>query len=114
ASLLPEPHPARDGRRNGRRLQHGEIPAAPGPNRAAKETVFRTNLTGANRQFKNDMSTMEHEIETVLRAAPKPAPPSGLKEQLIAQVRLTAVRPTSGSPGSTPPPIGWLRRWWPV
>ena len=60
------------------------------------------------------MSTMEHEIETVLRAAPKPAPPSGLKEQLIAQVRLTAVRPTSGSPGSTPAPIGWLRRWWPV
>jgi len=60
------------------------------------------------------MSTMEHEIENVLRAVPKPAPPTGLKEQLIAQVRLTVSRPASGSPESTPAPTGWLRRWWPV
>jgi hypothetical protein len=59
------------------------------------------------------MSTMEHEIENVLRAAPKPAPPAGLKEQLIAQVRLTAVRPASDSPESKTAPSGWLRRWWP-
>jgi hypothetical protein len=60
------------------------------------------------------MSTIEHEIETVLRAAPAPAPPSGLKEQLIAQVRLTAVRPTPDLQASTPAPTGWLRRWWPM
>jgi hypothetical protein len=57
---------------------------------------------------------MEHEIENVLRAAPKPSPPAGLKEQLIAQVRLTAVRPAPDSPKSTPAPAGWLRRWWPA
>ena len=60
------------------------------------------------------MSTMEHEIENALRTAPKPAPPSGLKEQLIAQVRLTAVRPASDLQAGTPAPTGWLRRWWPV
>ena len=60
------------------------------------------------------MSTIEHEIETVLRAAPEPVPPSGLKEQLIAQVRLTAGRPASDLPAGTPAPAGWLRRWWPV
>jgi len=36
------------------------------------------------------MSTMEQQIERVLRAAPRPAPPAGLKEQLIAEVRLPA------------------------
>lgn len=60
------------------------------------------------------MNNMEHEIENVLRSAPKPAPPAGLKEQLTAQVRLPAVRPASDLQASTPAPAGWLRRWWPV
>ena len=60
------------------------------------------------------MSTMEHEIENVLRAAPKPAPPSGLKEQLIAQVRLPAPEPAPQTLASPLAPAGWLRRWWPV
>ena len=60
------------------------------------------------------MSTMEHEIETVLRAAPKPAPPARLKEQLIAQVRLPALRPAAQTLASPLAPANWLRRWWPV
>jgi hypothetical protein len=56
------------------------------------------------------MNTTEHEIENVLRAAPNPAPPVGLKERLTAQVRLpppqTLISPLA--------PASWLRRWWPV
>jgi hypothetical protein len=56
------------------------------------------------------MSTTEQEIERVLCAAPRPAPPAGLKEQLLAQVRLPcastpALSPTAGergSPGQSP------------
>ena len=60
------------------------------------------------------MSTMEQEIENVLRAVPKPTPPAGLKERLIAQVRLPAVQPASQPSASPLAPAGWLRRWWPV
>ena len=60
------------------------------------------------------MSTTEQEIESVLRAAPRPAPPAGLKGQLIAQVRLPAVQPAAETPLDPPVPAGWLRRWWPV
>jgi hypothetical protein len=56
------------------------------------------------------MNTTEHEIENVLRAAPNPAPPAGLKEQLTAQVRL----PPTQTPASPLVPTGWLRRWWPA
>jgi hypothetical protein len=59
------------------------------------------------------MSTMEQEIENVLRAAPKPAPPADLKEQLTAQVRLP-LRPAAQTPTSPLAPASWLRRWWPV
>jgi hypothetical protein len=57
---------------------------------------------------------MEQEIENVLRAAPRPTPPAGLKERLIAQVRLTAVRPSSQTPANSLAPAGMLRRWWPA
>jgi hypothetical protein len=60
------------------------------------------------------MSTMEQEIENVLRAAPKPAPPAQLKEQLIAQVRLPALRPAALPSVRPLAPANWLRRWWPV
>jgi hypothetical protein len=59
------------------------------------------------------MSTMEKEIENVLRAAPKPAPPAGLKEQLTNQVRLP-LRPAAQTPTSPLATASWLRRWWPV
>jgi len=57
---------------------------------------------------------MEQEIENVLRAAPRPTPPAGLKERLIAQVRLPAVTPASQTSARQPAPAGWPRRWWPV
>jgi hypothetical protein len=60
------------------------------------------------------MSTMEQDIERVLRAAPKPTPPAGLKEQLISQARLTVAQTSSQSPPATLVPAGWLRRWWPL
>ncbi len=60
------------------------------------------------------MSTLEQEIENALRAAPRPAPPAGLKERLIAQVRLPAAEPASPTTAIRLAPAGWLRRWWPV
>jgi hypothetical protein len=53
---------------------------------------------------------MEQEIESVLRAAPRPAPPAGLKERLIAEVRV----PAAQTAASLLTPASWLRRWWPV
>ena len=79
-----------------------------------RKTGFPTNSAIANRHLENDMSTMEQEIENVLRAAPQPAPPAGFKEQLIAQVRLPALRPAAQPLASPPAPADWLRRWWPV
>jgi hypothetical protein len=54
------------------------------------------------------------EIENILRLAPRPAPPAGLKDRLMAQVRLAAVQPTSQPTASPLDPVSWLRRWWPV
>ena len=54
------------------------------------------------------------DIENILHAAPRPAPPAGLKDRLIAQVRLDAFRPAPPTPERTLAPAGWLRRWWPV
>ena len=56
------------------------------------------------------MSTMEQQIERVLRAAPRPAPPAGLKERIIAEVRL----PAAQTPTRPLTHASWLRRWWPV
>jgi hypothetical protein len=53
------------------------------------------------------------EIETVLRAAPGPKPPAGLKARLIEQAPRYETRRESKL--SRPPPSGsWLRRWWPA
>jgi len=57
---------------------------------------------------------MEQEIENVLRSAPKPTPPTGLKGQLIAQVRLPAPRAAVPPLAGSLAPANWLRRWWPV
>ena len=54
------------------------------------------------------------QIEDILRLAPKPAPPAGLKDRLIAQLRLPAARPASQTPVTVLAPASWLRRWWPV
>jgi hypothetical protein len=60
------------------------------------------------------MSTIEQEIENVLRAAPKSTPPAGLKERLIAGVRLPDGRATTQCAASPSASAGWLRRWWPT
>ncbi len=60
------------------------------------------------------MNTMEQELENVLRAAPRPIPPAGLKERLVAQVRLLAVQSVHQAPAGALDSTGWLRRWWPV
>jgi hypothetical protein len=54
------------------------------------------------------------DIENILHAAPRPVPPAGLKERLIAHVRLVEVRPGALTLGSGLAPTSWLRRWWPV
>jgi len=60
------------------------------------------------------MNLREQEIENVLRHAPRPAPPAGLKATLVAQVRLSAVRPTPQPEMRLNASRGWFRRWWPV
>jgi len=60
------------------------------------------------------MNNMENEIENLLRAAPKPAPPVTLKEQLTAQIRLPVLRATASPLPSPLGPANWIRRWWPV
>ena len=59
------------------------------------------------------MTTPEQELENVLRTAPKPVPPAGLREQLIAEVRL-APASLHPQPFASASSAGWLRRWWPV
>jgi hypothetical protein len=68
------------------------------------------------------MKITEHEIEGTLRTAPKPIPPAGLRERLIAEVRLplgcrapeieNQVRDELLGPKSGMG--GWVRRWWPA
>jgi hypothetical protein len=60
------------------------------------------------------MNTLEQEIDNVLRAAPRPTPPAGLKARLVAQVRLSATPPAAQAQPSPLATAGWLRRWWPV
>lgn len=54
------------------------------------------------------------EIETILKNAPRPKVPAGLKERLCAQ----ASKGGSGATGqrgiNSQTPMGWIRHWWPV
>jgi hypothetical protein len=66
------------------------------------------------------MNTTEQEIENVLRSAPRPKPPAGLKERLIEQVRLPVARVGTGTGANGQGQRlwgdrrSWLRRWWPA
>lgn len=60
------------------------------------------------------MNTNEQEIERLLRNAPKPMTPTGLKEKLTANVTLTAANVAAGQEILLPVSGGWLRRWWPA
>jgi hypothetical protein len=68
------------------------------------------------------MNIPEQDIINVLRRAPVPKPPAGLKQQLISQLPSAPARSqvdsshgslTGGLP-AIPSPISWFRRWWPV
>src|SRR5512133_2970139 len=54
------------------------------------------------------------ELEDLLRHAPHPAPPPGLKGQLIAQAPLAAHRSLTPARALPPNARSWLARWWPA
>jgi hypothetical protein len=58
------------------------------------------------------MNSDEQQIEAMLRTAPHPQPPHGLKEQLLRQARSTGRGFEKASITSNRGP--WLRRWWPA
>lgn len=58
------------------------------------------------------MNLPETEIESLLRAAPQPRPPAGLKEHLLQQLPRSGASPaTQVLPGRVG---GWLAQWWPA
>lgn len=60
------------------------------------------------------MKPSEQEIEQLLRHAPRPAPPAGLKQQLSDQMRLPAAETTPRVAVTHQLSGGWWRRWWPA
>ena len=60
------------------------------------------------------MSITEQEIEDSLRRAPAPKAPAGLKDLLVAQVRLAPVRSKAAVSARDLYPRSWLGRWWPA
>ncbi len=59
------------------------------------------------------MNISESELEKVLRLAPSPKAPAGLKELLIAEAPSSARRSPEPS-FRDQAALGWLRRWWPA
>ena len=59
------------------------------------------------------MNISEPELEKVLRLAPSPKAPEGLKELLIAEAPSSARRNPEPS-FRDQAALGWLRRWWPA
>ncbi len=60
------------------------------------------------------MKPNEQEIEHLLRHAPKPSPPAGLKEELLARVSVAGAMASPKTASRSSVSGGWLRRWWPV
>src|SRR5262249_46609129 len=66
------------------------------------------------RNHRNKESMNTSAIENILRNAPRPSAPAGLRERLCTQ---STRRPMSGSSKGTlgtESSAGWLRRWWPA
>jgi hypothetical protein len=63
--------------------------------------------------MENDMNLSSQDIEAVLRSAPRPIPPVGLKSQLAAQVNLATSAPEKPS-ATVHAASHWFRRWWPL
>src|SRR5262245_11533685 len=58
------------------------------------------------------MNNHEAQMEDILRAAPRPTPPAGLKQKLLAEAPVAAMdsrAPVRCAKRET----SWLRRWWP-
>lgn len=60
------------------------------------------------------MKPSEQEIANLLRHAPKPAPPPGLKQQLADQMKLPSNETSLRTSVTNQTPGGWWRRWWPA
>jgi hypothetical protein len=59
------------------------------------------------------MNLSSQDIEAVLRSAPRPIAPMGLKSQLAAQVNLATSAPEKPS-ATVHAASNWFRRWWPI
>src|SRR5438034_11471078 len=59
------------------------------------------------------MNISESELEKVLRLAPSPKAPAGLKELLIAEAP-SLVRRSPEPSFQAQSALGWRRRWWPA
>lgn len=60
------------------------------------------------------MKLTDSEIEKLLRQAPRPVAPAGLKAKLTGQIQLPNTPPTAPQPETTFRPPSWWRRWWPA
>ncbi len=60
------------------------------------------------------MKPTESQIENLLRHAPRPVAPAGLKDKLIGQIQLPKTATASSNGLSSLRPMGWWQRWWPA
>jgi hypothetical protein len=60
------------------------------------------------------MKFTETQIENLLRHAPRPVAPAGLKDTLTDQIQLPARATASRSETEFTRPTSWWRRWWPA
>jgi len=60
------------------------------------------------------MKYTESQIEEVLRRAPRPAAPAGLKDKLTGQIKLPMTATASSNGVSLLRPMSWWQRWWPA
>ena len=60
------------------------------------------------------MKLTESQIEDLLRHAPRPSVPAGLKDKLTDQIQLPTKAAVAANVGSSLRPPGWWQRWWPA
>lgn len=60
------------------------------------------------------MKPTESQIESILRHAPRPTAPAGLKDKLTGQIQLPKTATASSNGVSSLRPLSWWQRWWPA
>ncbi len=60
------------------------------------------------------MKPTESQIEDLLRQAPRPAAPAGLKDKLIGQIQLPQTATASSNGVGSLQSMSWWQRWWPA